>query len=108
MGRKVRSMSFADVMASRDVAQVIAGEKAPVHTKAETLEFTRWLKGTGIKAKEVNELTDSFMASHYLCTNPRGQMAVPTVEQFDKMRRHPALRSVPKRIDKIVYGDRNV
>lgn len=74
------------------------------HTEEETLAFTKWLKSTGITSKEVNELTGTFMASHYLCTTRGGQTAVPTPEMFDKLRRSKHLREVPSYILKIVYG----
>ena len=74
------------------------------HSEEETLSFTRWLKSTGIKAKEVNELTGTQMASHYLCTTPGGQTAVPTEDQFEKLRKSPKLRKIPDYILRIVYG----
>lgn len=74
------------------------------HSEEETLAFTRWLRSTGIKAKEVNELTGTQMASHYLCTTPGGQTAVPTEDQFEKLRRSPRLRKIPDYILRIVYG----
>lgn len=73
------------------------------HTEEETLAFTRWLKSTGIKAKEVNELTGTQMASHYLCTTPGGQTSVPTPEMFDRLMRSPKLGDVPAHIMRIVY-----
>lgn len=79
-------------------------KSAVAHSEEETLAFTRWLKSTGITAREVNELTESFMASHYLCTRRGGQTAVPTPDMFDKLIRSPKLREVPMHIRKIVYG----
>lgn len=74
------------------------------HTENETLSFTKWLKSTGITAKEVNGLTGTAMASHYLCTTQGGQCSVPTPEMFDKIRRSAKLRDVPGYIMRIVYG----
>ena len=74
------------------------------HTKKECLLFTRWLKSTGITAAEVNALTGTQMASHYLCTNPNGQYAVPTPEAFDAIKGSEKLRNVPFYIMGIVYG----
>ena len=74
------------------------------HSEEETLAFTRWLKSTGIKAREINELTGTQMATHYLCTTPGGQTAVPTEDQFEKLRKSPKLRKVPDYILRIVYG----
>lgn len=75
-----------------------------LHTEEEILTFTRWLKSTGIKAKEVNELTGTQMASHYLCTTPGGQTAVPTAEHFTNLRKSKMLKNVPDYILRIVYG----
>lgn len=74
------------------------------HSEIETLQFTTWLKSTGITAKEVDELTGNAMSSHYLCTKRGGQCSVPTPETFGKLRASPKLREVPGHILKIVHG----
>ena len=42
------------------------------------------------------------MSSHYLCTKIEGQCAVPTTEQFEKLRRCPTLGNIPPKISAIV------
>lgn len=99
------SMLAKESFASQMVKEAAVYERdTRYHTEDETLAFTRWLKSTGIRAKEVNELTGTQMASHYLCTTPGGQTAVPTEEHFAKLRRSPKLRNVPDYILRIVYG----
>lgn len=74
------------------------------HTEEETLIFTRWLRSTGIKPNEVNQLTETQMASHYLCVTPGGQCSVPTPDMFLKLKKSPKLRIVPDHILRIVFG----
>ena len=42
------------------------------------------------------------MSSHYLCTKKDGQCAVPTPEQFEKLRKCPKIVSAPSDIAAIV------
>lgn len=74
------------------------------HTDAEKLMFTRWLRSTGMTAKEANALTGTQMGSHYLCVKPDGQFMIPTPEAFDAMRKSPRLENVPSTIMRLVYG----
>ncbi len=76
----------------------------PIHA----VEFTTWLKSTGITAKEVNDLTESQMSSHYLCTKVDSQPAIPTEEQFEKLRKSPKIRDVPQDILDLVYDTEKV
>jgi len=62
------------------------------------LRFTEWMRSTGITAKQINEITDSFMGSHYL--TDREQPAVPTEDMFSKLRPH--LPTVPDDIEELV------
>ena len=62
------------------------------------LRFTEWMRSTGITAKQINEITDSFMGSHYL--TDREQPAVPTEDMFAKLRPH--LPTVPDDIEELV------
>lgn len=98
---ELRKESFASQMAKETESYQ---RDTRCHTEEETLAFTRWLKSTGIKAREINELTGTQMATHYLCTTPGGQTAVPTAELFTRLRSSPKLRSVPDYILRIVYG----
>jgi len=66
--------------------------------RPQYLRFTEWMRSTGITAKQINEITDSFMGSHYL--TDREQPAVPTEEMFSKLRPH--LPTVPDDIEELV------
>lgn len=94
--------SFAEMV--RFGCHNLASIQGAYRTEEETLAFTRWLKSTGITAKEVNELTGSFMASHYLCVREGGQSAVPTPDMFEKLKRSPKVEEIPGYIDRLVYG----
>lgn len=103
----VASNSFWNIMTSKTIFDSYAGmimniDDAPLFTLAETVAFTRWLKSTGITASEVNQYTGTQMASHYLCTNPKGQCAIPTVEQFEKLRQCPKITNIPISIKRIL------
>src|SRR5699024_6986143 len=62
------------------------------------LEFTEWMRSTGITATQINEATDTDMGSHYL--TDRSQPAIATADLFDKLR--PLLPEVPERIERLV------
>jgi len=66
--------------------------------RPQFLRFTEWMRSTGITAKQINEITDSFMGSHYL--TDREQPLVPTEQMFSKLRSH--LPTVPDDIEEIV------
>lgn len=108
--RWLEKLSFEGAMRSErtlKACEVPLGKKDALvsHTEEEVLSFTTWLKSTGISGREVNELTGTQMCSHYLCTTKGGQCAVPTPEQFDKLRKSPKLPKVlPGYIRRIVYG----
>lgn len=48
------------------------------------LKFTRWMRTTGVTAKQINEATGTFMGSHYL--TDKTQPAIPTTELWGKLR----------------------
>lgn len=97
----LKKESFASQMAKEADA---AAREVVGHSEDECLAFTSWLKSTGIKAAEVDQLTNTQMSSHYLCTTRGGQVSVPTPEMFDRLRRSPKLREIPPYIMRIVYG----
>lgn len=98
--RTLLKKSFADQM--RIEAEDFYKE-SKAHTEEEVFAFTRWLRSTGVKASELNELTGTQMGSHWLCVTPGGQAAVPTAEMFDRLRHSPKLSDVPGYILAIVY-----
>lgn len=81
---------------------------APIFTPEETVEFTTWLRNTGIRAKEVDQLTDSFMSSHYLCTKTDGQPAIPTPEMFELLKRSDKIKNIPDRIKELVGTEKSL
>ncbi len=62
------------------------------YTKEIALKFVTWLRSTGITAKEVKELTNSFMASHYLSFS---QPAVPTKKKWELLKKSDKLINIP-------------
>ena len=81
---------------SMDVSKAI--DKGQGLSKSRALEFTEWLRSTGITGREINEATDTNMGSHYL--TDKSQPAVATADLFDKLR--PLLPEVPERIERLV------
>jgi len=66
------------------------------YSKEVCLEFTKWLRSTGITAKEVNQRTNSQMASHYLTQG--SQPAIPTKEMWENLKKSPKLKNIPEHI----------
>lgn len=83
---------------SLDISKAIDKSDAAEARRKRDLEFTAWMRSTGITATQINELTDSSMASHYL--TDKQQPSVATAELFDKLR--PYLPEVPDYIEKMV------
>lgn len=81
---------------SMDVSKAI--DKGSGVNRQRQLEFTAWLRSTGITAAQIKQATGTDMASHYL--TDRSQPAIPTAELFDKLR--PLLPEVPERIEQLV------
>lgn len=84
---------------SMDISKQIDKLDGKSTGRGKRLKFTKWLSDTGITAKEINEVTNSNMASHYLTQNE--QPAIPTRDMFEKIR--PLLKiEVPKFIEKLI------
>lgn len=62
------------------------------------LEFTAWMRSTGVTAAQINAATDSNMGGHYL--TDASQPAIATADMLDKLR--PLLPEVPERIERLV------
>jgi len=73
-------------------------DKGNGENRARQLEFTAWMRSTGITARQINDATSSFMGSHYL--TDRKQAAIATADMFDLLRNH--LPTVPERIERLV------
>jgi DNA modification methylase len=62
------------------------------------LKFTTWMRTTGLKAKQLDEVTQTNMGGHYLTT--ASQPAIPTVALWAKIR--PLIADVPEWVDELV------
>jgi site-specific DNA-adenine methylase len=69
------------------------------YSKEIALVFTQWLKSTGIKAKEIDELTKSQMSSHYLTS--ASQPAVPTDSHWELLKKSNKLNNIPVHINEL-------
>lgn len=107
--KMLKKYSFSDVMMANEVIRgyepIIKGGLERNNTEKEVLRFTRWLKSTGLTAKEVNELTNTQMSSHWLCTTQGGQCEVPTPQMFELLKKSHKIKGIPDYIKKIVYGN---
>jgi len=81
---------------SLDVSKAI--DKGNGENRARQLEFTSWMRSTGITARQINDATSSFMGSHYL--TDRKQAAIATADMFDLLRDH--LPVVPEHIERLI------
>ncbi len=81
---------------SLDVAKAI--DKESNNSRERQLEFTKWMRSTGITVREINEATGTHMGNHYLTSG--SQPAIPTEAIFEKLR--PILPKVPEHIEKLV------
>jgi len=81
---------------SLDVSKAI--DKGQGVNRDRQLQFTAWMRSTGITAEQINEATGTAMASHYL--TEKSQPAIATADLFDKLR--PYLPEVPEAIERLV------
>jgi DNA modification methylase len=80
---------------SLDISKAI--DKGTGENKQRQLKFVNWMRSTGITAKQINEATETQMASHYIGLS---QPAIATADLFDKLR--PYLPEVPEEIERLV------
>ena len=83
---------------SYDISKGMDKYDATEARRNRDLRFTAWMRSTGLTASEINEITNSFMGSHYL--TDKEQPAVATADMFDKLRPHVGY--VPQWVEKIV------
>lgn len=81
---------------SLDVSKAI--DKGGAVSRSRALEFTEWMRSTGITSSQINEATATNMGGHYL--TGQSQPAIATADLFDKLR--PLLPEVPERIERLV------
>jgi DNA modification methylase len=83
---------------SLDVSKAIDKIDRVGPMEARARQFTAWMRSTGITAQQINEITGTFMGSHY--TTDKSQPSVATADLFDKLR--PYLPAVPAEIEELV------
>jgi DNA modification methylase len=81
---------------SLDISKAIDRSKG--ENRERQLQFTAWMRSTGITAEQINEATGTSMASHYM--TEKSQPAIATADLFDKLR--PYLPEVPEYIERLV------
>lgn len=81
---------------SLDVAKAI--DKGHASGRERALEFTAWMRSTGITAGRIREATGTDMATHYLTDKSQPEVAV--ADKFDLLR--PYLPEVPEEIEELV------
>jgi DNA modification methylase len=81
---------------SLDVSKAI--DKGQGQNLQRQFAFTAWMRSVGMTAKQIDEITDTKMGSHYT-THPT-QPAIPTADLFDKLRAY--LPEVPEEIERLV------
>lgn len=81
---------------SMDISKAI--DKGQGKNRQRQLEFTEWMRSTGITATQIDEATETNMGGHYLTA--ASQPAIATADLFDKLR--PLLPEVPERIERLV------
>jgi DNA modification methylase len=80
---------------SLDVSKAI--DKGTGENRQRQIKFVNWMRSTGITAKQINDATETQMASHYIGFS---QPAIATADLFDKLR--PYLPEVPEEIERLV------
>ena len=78
---------------SLDVSKAI--DKLLTRELTRELEFTAWMRTTGVTSKQIDDATQTAMGGHYLTA--KSQPAIPTAALMDKMR--PLLPEVPQWIE---------
>ena len=81
---------------SLDISKAI--DKSRSSNRARQLEFTEWMRSTGITTRQIDEATGTNMGGHYLTA--ASQPAIATADLFDKLR--PLLPEVPESIERLV------
>lgn len=87
---------------SLDVSKAIDSLDRVEKSRQRSLQFTAWMRSTGITAVELNQATGTVMGSHYLTAAE--QPAVATADLFDRIRPLIAARGleVPAEVEELV------
>ena len=83
---------------SLDIAKAVDKNDATLARRERDLKFTEWMRSTGLKARQIDDITQSNMGGHYL--TDKEQPTVATAEMFDKLR--PYLPEVPEWVEEMV------
>ena len=83
---------------SHDISKGIDKLDASDERRARALEFTAFIRESGLTARRIDELTGTNMGGHF--TTAASQPAVATADLFDLLRPH--LGAVPERIEELV------
>lgn len=88
-----------------DVAKQIDKSDAASERRRRALAFTTWMRSTGLTAAQINEITGTTMASHYLTDKEQPQVA--TREHLDAIQVAMPTLMIPDEIQELV-GHRTV
>src|SRR5699024_3706789 len=83
---------------SHDVGKAIDKLDASDERRARALEFTAFIRESGLTARRIDEITGTNMGGHF--TTAASQPAIATADLFDMLRPH--LPEVPERIEVLV------
>ena len=83
---------------SHNISKGIDKSDAVELRRQRDLKFTEWVRSTGMKARQIDDITESNMGGHYL--TDKEQPTVATAEMFNKLR--PYLPEVPDWVEKMV------
>jgi DNA modification methylase len=83
---------------SLDVSKAIDKSDAGEKRLRRNFQFTEWMRSTGITARQIDDITQTKIGSHYT-THPT-QPRIATADLFDMLR--PYLPEVPEEIERLV------
>ena len=83
---------------SLDVSKAIDKLDATEERRARALEFTAWIRSTGITSSRINDVTGTNMGGHF--TTAASQPYIATADLFNLIRPH--LPDAPPRIEELV------
>ena len=83
---------------SHNISKGIDKSDAVEMRRQRDLKFTEWMRSTNLKARQIDEITESNMGGHYL--TDKEQPTVATAGMFDKLR--PFLPEVPEWVEQMV------
>jgi DNA modification methylase len=82
---------------SLNLSMAIDAADAPGKQRARQLQFTAWMRSTGLTARAINDATGTNMGGHYL--TDKEQPSIATLEHLDKLR--PLLGPIPEWVEEM-------